>query len=151
MKKLILWASLFLLWIPSAYADEQQLGQDCDQVERVLLSVPDAKYSRDWGVFQGSDGESVYGGCVMVVTGSRTGSPDFQSRFNQLYPTDDNEFGKSGWTVEKPGDDNQNFTIMRNGNFCQVSGDWEPDDSKESKTGGSNEFMIRVECGVKEE
>lgn len=151
MKRLVLWASLFLFWAPSGYADEQQLGQDCDQVERVLLSVPGTKYSRDWGVFQGSDGESVYGGCVMVVTGSRTDSPGFQSRFNQLYPTDDNEFGKSGWTVENPGNDNQNFIIIRNGNFCQVSGDWESADSTESKTSVGSDFSIRVECGVREE
>jgi len=151
MKKLFLWASLFLLWIPQGYADEQQLGQDCDQVERVLLSVTGAKYSRDWGVFQGNDGESVYGGCVMVVSGTRTNSPDFQSRFSQLHPTDDNEFGKSGWALEGPTDDNQNFIIFRNGNFCQVSGDWEKGGSADSKTSGSNDFTIRVECGVKEE
>lgn len=151
MKRLILWVCLFLFWMPTSYADEQQLGQDCDQVERVLLSVPGAKYSRDWGVFQGNDGESVYGGCVMVVTGSRTDSPDFQSRFNQLYPTEENEFGKSGWTVQDPGDDNQNFTIIRNGNFCQVSGDWEPGNPADSKTSDDNSFTIRVECGVKEE
>jgi len=151
MKRHLLWASLFLLWQPSGYADEQQLGQDCDQVERVLLSVPGAKYSRDWSVFQGNDGESVYGGCVMVVTGSRTDGSDIKSRLNQLYPTDDNEFGKSGWALEGPTGDNQTFTMIRNGNFCQVSGDWETSNSTDSKTGSSNDYTVRVECGVKDE
>jgi len=151
MTRFFLYASLFILVVPNLYADEQQLGQDCDQIERVLLSVPGAKYSRDWGVFQGNDGESVYGGCVMVVSGSRSGSVDFESRFNQLYPTDDNEFGKSGWILENPTDGIQNFTITRNGNFCQVSGDWEDIDTSGPNSRSSPDFTIRVECGVKEE
>ncbi|MGW8248084.1 MAG: hypothetical protein ACWGOV_08225 [Acidiferrobacterales bacterium] len=147
MTRFTLWTSLFILVTPVVYADEQQLGQDCDQVERVLLSVPNAKYSRDWGVFQGKDGESVYGGCVMVVTGSRSSSAEFESRFNQLYPTDDNEFGKSGWTLENPEDNKQEFTIVRNGNFCQVSGSWDERDVSSPST----DSTIRVECGVQEE
>ena len=151
MTRFTFWASLLILATPGVYADEQQLGQDCDQVERVLLSVPGARYSRDWGVFQGRDGESVYGGCVMVVTGSRSTSTDFESRFSQLYPTDDSEFGKSGWTLENPDDDNNDFPITRNGNFCQVLGDWEIRGAPGSDSGPSPDFTIRVECGVKEE
>jgi hypothetical protein len=146
-----LWISLLILVTPAVYADEQQLGQDCDQVESVLLSISNARYSRDWGVFQSKDGESVYGGCVMVVTGSRSASANFETHFSQLNPTEDNEFGKSGWALENPDDNNMEFTIIRNGNFCQVSGDWDGSDTSKSNSGPSPDFTIRVECGVQEE
>jgi len=151
MKRFILCFGLLILGAPGAYADEQQLGRDCDQVERVLISIPNAQYSRDWGVFQGKDDDSVYGGCVIVVTGSRSAHNDFESRFNQLYPTDDSEFGKSGWALDSPEDDKQVFTISRNGNFCQVSGNWDESDASGPDSKSSPVFTIRVECGVKEE
>ena len=150
MRVLVCTCLLFLV-APNVHADEQQLGQDCDQVERILITLSNAKYSRDWGVFQGNDGESVYGGCVMVVTGNRSSSPDFQARLDLLYPAQDNEFGKSGWELEDSSEDDQDFTITRNGNFCQVTGDWDASAKPGSKSGASSTFTIRVECGVREE
>jgi len=154
VKRLILVASFLCLVTPPIFADEQQLTRDCDQVEQVLLSITGAKYSRDWGVFQDKEGESEYGGCVMVLTGSMSKSTNFQTRFDQLYPSADAEFGKTGWVIdesENGKDDKQNFSITRNGNFCQVSSVWASGDDAKTKGAASANFEIRVECGVKNE
>lgn len=136
-----------------AWADEQQLGRDCDDIEKILLDISGGNYSRSWGVFQDFHEEAVYGGCVMTVTGNRKASPDFLSGFMRLQATADTELGKSGWTADQENDDadEKSFTINRQDNFCQVTGTWDEQDKSDPKSEPDPEFSIRVECGVKEE